>query len=636
MDKLDQLFPPKDDEKKRQPSGSNDSLESLFPDKAAQRREEPEKVRSGEGLREIGDAPELNKVLGDGAGAAFKASLGLLTSRTDEDARNVLKSQFPEATFSKSDQGTIVTLPSGDYLINRKGISGQDLIQFVTDLAAFTPAGRAGTVAGSVIKSGATEAGLQATNTAVGGDGVDAKDVGFAAGLGGAGKQAENFFGTLIDAYKSARAPAGNSAERQLVQEADQLGIPTMTSDVMPSETFAEKMILETGEKVPVAGTGAARAAQQEAREQALENFINQYGTPSYRTVIQSLKNRKDKIKTAAGNVLERTGQQLDNAGEIPLDNTFKVLDQVEQELSKKGVIGSSPALDNLYQLMDALTETPTTSFSALKENRTAFRDLINGFDSAERSQLGSRANALLQRVSDAMSSDMRSFAKQNLSPREYQQWRKANSVYQSEANALKKSRLKSVLDRGDITPEAVQGMLFSQKDSELELLYRSLTNEGRAAARAAIIDKVIQNLSRRSSGVSPNSFASELNKFGKPINVFFKGDEKRQLMGFKRVLEATRRAQDFSVTTPTGQAALGAGAGLAAFIAPAESIGSALTLGSMSRIYESRPVRNALIALSEVKPDTVEYRRALKNAQSVITAAAQSELRREQEEEQQ
>lgn len=573
---------------------------------------------------EIGSAPELNAL----SMPALRASYGLLASRGDDESESILKQQFPDATFQQTSKGRLVNLPSGQYYINKEGLSGQDVASFVTDMLAFVPAGRAQTFMGALLGAGATQAGKQLSAQAVGGEGVDPVDVGLAAALGGAGQQAEK---AVSAGARLLRGGQTGGVASSLTQQADELGVPLMTSDVIKPQTFATKTALESGEKVPLIGTGGQRAAQQEAREIALGNVLNQYGTPSYQSIVQGLKDQKNRITRAAGNVLQSIGAALDNAGQVPLTNTNRALTEVFDEFSKPGVIQSSPAMEKLMTLADALSSAPQT-FTTLKENRTAFRDIINGFDSAERSQLGSRANALLTKLSTAMTDDMTEFARVNLPEPDFNKWKNANAVYAREATKLKSSRIKSILDKGDITPEAAQTMLFSQKPSELKMLYGSLTNEGRAAARTAIIDKVVNNLSRRSSGVTPNSFATELNKFAPQVDVFFKGQEKKQLLGLKKVLDATRRAQDFNVTTPTGQVTLGAGSGLAAFLAPVETASGAITLGTAARIYESKPVRDALIKLAELPPNSAQFNSALTEIRAIMTAAAQAELNREDE----
>ena len=177
----------------------------------------------------------------------------------------------------------------------------------------------------------------------------------------------------------------------------------------------------------------------------------------------------------------------------------------------------------------------------------------------------------------------------------------------------------------GDVAPERVRTMLFSQQPSDVKRLYDGLTFEGRQNARAAIISDVVSKLRDRASGFTPNSFASELKKRGLQVSTFFKGEEKKQLEGLMKLLNATRRAQDAAVTTPTGQTLLGAGTGYLAFTDLFGTAGTLGTLGGLSRLYESAPVRNALLRLRSVPPGSTQFEQALREAQTALNAALQS-----------
>lgn len=412
------------------------------------------------------------------------------------------------------------------------------------------------------------------------------------------------------------------AAQAELIDQGRAAGIPMMTTDVIPPKTFPGKAIQQTAEKIPVAGTAPVRQAQQQMRQKAVADVADKYGEYSYDAIISSLKTQKNRIKAAAGAVLQRTGSTLDSVGNVPTPSTATATAAARQELQKPGVIQSSGAVDDLDQLITALG-TPQ-SFTTLKENRTAFREIVASTDKADRSQLTTRAKALLESVYKGMTDDMESFAQQNLNARQFTQWQKANEVYAGQARLLTRTKLKNVLDKGDVTPESVKQMLFSQNASEQKLLYGSLTGDGRKNARSAIISKAVEDLSKRASGLSPNSFASELKKYGSQIDVFFNGSEKQQLKGLGLVLDATRRAQDAAVTTPTGQQLIGGLAVTGIALDPIATLGTAGTLGALARIYESAPVRNALLRLGSVPPDSGGYAQALLNAQLAIAAAGQ------------
>lgn len=569
-----------------------------------------------ESLQEIGAAPELNKL----SVPAFKASLGLLSTGDTESLKGILSSQFgDDATFDEDEKGNvIVNFPSGSYALNKPGMSGQDVVRGVFDMLAYTPAGRAATIPTAMARSAVTEGVLETTEQELGGEAVSAGEIVGATVLGGFFKGAEDLVGA---GYRSLK---GSAPRNEVVEAATAAGIPTMTTDVIPPETFAGRMAQQTGEKIPFAGTGGLREEQQAMREQAVAGVAEKYGQFSYDAIIDSLKTQKNRIKKAAGNVLGSVGRSLDELGEIPTTNTSQAIAKATAELNKSGVIKSQAAINDLSVLTQSLNEVPQT-FTSLKENRTAFREIVKGADKAERTQLSSRAKSLLDNVEKAMKSDMTDHAKRNLTPKEFGQWSKANTVYFEEAQKLTKSRLKNVLDKGDITPESVQTMLFSQKPSEVKTLYQSLTANGRANARSAIISKVLGNLEKRAGGITPNAFATEMKKYNLNTGQFFKGEERKQLDGLLTALNATRRAQDAAVTTPTGQTVLGAGTGYAAFTDLTGTLGLLGTLGGLARIYESAPVRNALLRLAAAPKGSTQFEQALREAVEVMSAAAQA-----------
>lgn len=420
-------------------------------------------------------------------------------------------------------------------------------------------------------------------------------------------------------AYQAAKTP---TPENDIVQAGEQVGIPIMTTDVMPPRTFKGKTAQQIGEKVPVVGTGGMREKQQQAREKAVDEFTAKYTDFSYGDIVKSLKSNSDKVKKAAGSVLETTGKKLDPVDTIPLANTQKALQAAESELTKPGVIQSQSAIKDLQSLKTALLEQPPT-FTALKENRTAFRELLRGVDKPERSQLPSRAKGLLTKVEQAMKLDMDAFAKANLEPREYLKWQRANQVYFDEATKLKNVKVRNVLEKGDFTPEKVETLLFSRSPSEVKVLYDGLGKQGRDNAKAAIISKVTTDLSKRAAGITPNAFASALKKYDLQTSTFFKGEDRKVLTGLLKALDATRRAQDAGVATPTGQQLLGVVGGIGAVTMPAQVAIPAVTAGVLARSYDSRTARSALLRLARTPKNSDLFDRTVVDVQRAFVTTA-------------
>jgi len=570
-----------------------------------------------EALPNLGEAPEFNEM----SGRAFKANIGTFTTGDPDELQTIFKEQYGEdVTFTKDSKGNpIVNFPSGSYALNKPGASPQDIPKFFGDLLAFSPAGRARTVTSAAAKSMFGEAILEGVDVAVGGD-FKIEDIAEAAVLGGLFKSAEDAMGFIYRNLKGKGLPE----QTQLLREAEEAGIPIKTTDVLPPETFAGKTAQQITEKIPVVGTGAAREQQQQLRQSAVEKIVEQYNAPSYEGIVQSLKDQKSKVKKAAGNVIGATAEKLDAVGTVSIDNTETAIINALDELNKPGVIQSGKATADLDELIRAIDEAPQT-YTSLKENRTAFREILNSLDPTSRSQLTSKAKSDLNKVYTAMTKDMAEFAEQNLPAIEVVKLNKANRIYAEEATKLTKTKLKNILDKGDVTPESVKPMLYSKNLSETKLLYNSLTNEGRGNARAAIISKIAEDLSRRAGGITPNAFVNELKKYPNQMSVFFKGRDKKQLEGLRRVLEVTKRAQEASVSTPTGQQLIPLLTGGAAIAEPVTTAVAAVSIGSLARLYESPAVRNALLKLAGTRKGSTQFEQALADARQLLSVGAQA-----------
>lgn len=568
-----------------------------------------------EALPSIGDAPELNAL----SVPAFKSSLGLLLTSDNKASKGVLKEQFgDDVSFTQDAKGnTIVNLPSGQFALNKPGFSAQDLAKGAFDIAAFTPAAKAATITSAALKSGATEGLLETLEGGLGGE-VNPEEIAASGILGGFFKGAEDLIGAGMRSVKG-------TAARNISDVGEDVGIPVLTSDAIEDQSPIMKLTAEALEKIPFTGTGGMRVKQQKLREAAVNDIAERYGQFSYAAIVDSLKTQRKKVKEAAGNVLGEIGAKLDKKGEITLNNTINAINNAERDLAKAGVIKSNLAMNDLNTLIKAVVDAPQ-SFTTLVENNTAFREILKGADKPERSQFPSRAKAILENVSSAMKKDITKMARENLSLKDFNKWSQANDIYFEQAQTLTKSRLKNVLDKGDVTPESVKHMIFSKNPSETNLLYKSLTHLGKINARSAIISDVVDSLSKRAGGITPNAFVTEMKKRKLSVDTFFKGEDRKHLNGLLDVLDATRRAQESTVTTPTGQSLLvpGAGAAIGASAGPLPIIAT-LTVGALGRVYESPTVRNALLRLANTKKGSTAYERTLQEAIEAISAASQA-----------
>lgn len=418
------------------------------------------------------------------------------------------------------------------------------------------------------------------------------------------------------------------SPEQQAILDAGKAAeVPLMTSDVLPPGTFLGKQAQAVGERIPLIGTGAVRQAQQGTRQEAVSALAEKYGTPSYEAIVSSLKGKIGNIKRAAGNVIDKTGQQLDAVGNVTPTKSIQAIDNAISKLSQPNVFnpGNESHIQSLTDLKGVLSGGEQT-FTTLRQSRTAVRDLLDSTDAAGRSQLPSYPKKLITQVYGAMKNDMSDFASANLTPAQAAKLDRANNVYGNEANLLQRSRLKNVLDKGDITPENVRTLIYSNKPSENQILYNSLGTLGRQNVKSALINDAAE---KATSGevINPNRFGVELAKHNKKLDIFFKGDERKAINGLHRVLQITRRAQDAAAApTTTGATAVPYTLGGAAIANLPATIVAAVSGGALARAYESAPVRDLLLKLSNTRPNT---RAESAYVQSLISALRE-ELQRQ------
>lgn len=444
-----------------------------------------------------------------------------------------------------------------------------------------------------------------------------AKELGLNVGIGGAAKAISGAAGAAYRAAKGSVAPeladVARFAERQ--------DVPLMSSDVAPPETFVGRSAQAAAEKIPITGTGGAREAQQKARSKLVEEYAQKFGEYSPSDVVESLQRQTSKVKQAAGRVRSGISERMANAQAYPSNAIDAINDEVAR-LSKspsgeKLATADNQTIQQLLKYKDDLFADPT--FSNLDQLRTTFRENVKG----ERQVINNRSQAAINRIYSAMTKDMDTSIASTLGGDVLPKWKRANAVYAGEMEKIKKTRIKQVLDKGNITPEVVNNMLYSTKPSEAKMLYQSLDQKGKDAFRSGLISKAWEK-----SGGSPDRFLGQLKELDKNLNVAFKGQDKLYLDGLTKYLDYTKRAGQAGILTPTGQSLfqVGVPAAVAADVASTSGLttAGAFLYGGMARVYESKPIRNAILRLNGTKKGTTAFEKQAENVRRMISSAIQ------------
>lgn len=442
-----------------------------------------------------------------------------------------------------------------------------------------------------------------------------ATDLGTGVVLGGAINQLGRAAGA---AYRGVRGTIAPEAQ-QAIQFANAADVPLHTTDVLQPNSRVGRMAQTTAENIPFAGTSSMRAGQQEARSQLVDEFASRFGEYDPSIVVGSLKAKTSGIKRAAGNRLEQVQNAMTGVNIQP----SKAIQQIDTEiasLQKLGKVADNDTISKLQAYRDELTRNAGASgpmamdLQQLSGLRSQFRQDVKG----ERTVLPSRSDASIQRIYNAMTGDIDSAIGQNLGNDTLRRYKQANAIYADEANKLQNTRLKNVIMKGDLTPEVVNNMLFSKNKSEVQNLYRSVGQMGRAQMRNGIIGKAMEK-----SGGSPDQFLRQVNLMSNQTGIAFKGRDAAYLKGLKNYLESTKRAGQAGVTTPTGQQAVPFVAAAAAIASPKfAAIGGGY--GVLARLYESEIGRNAVLRLANTPRGSTAFEKALSDVERVLNSVAQ------------
>ncbi|ENL8208978.1 lytic transglycosylase domain-containing protein [Salmonella enterica] len=488
-----------------------------------------------------------------------------------------------------------------------------EALPYLTPVGTERIAAQAPTIAGRVAQGASrllaeNAVGSMAANSVQDNPEELATDLGTGVVLGGAINQLGRAAGAVYRGVRGAISPEA----QQAIRFANSADVPLHTTDVLPPNSRVGRMAQTTAENIPFAGTSSMRANQQEARSQLVDEFASRFGEYDPSIVIGSLKAKTSGIRKAAGNRLEQVQSAMTGVNIQPT----RAIQQIDDEIGKLQKLGQVADTDTISKLQAYRNELAKgdVNLEQLSRLRTQFRMDVRG----ERTQMPPPAEAAVQRVYRAMTGDIDNSIGQNLGNDTLRRYKQANAVYADEASKLQNTRLKNVLMKGDLTPEVVNNMLFSKNKSEVQNLYRSVGQVGRAQMRNGIIGKAMEK-----SGGSPDQFLRQVNLMSTQTGIAFKGRDAAYLKGLKNYLESTKRAGQAGVTTPTGQQTIPFILGIGTVTNPA-LVGVGGGYGLLARMYESEPARNAMLRLANTPRGSTAFEKALSDVERIVNSLAQ------------
>jgi hypothetical protein len=325
-----------------------------------------------ETLPDYAGMPELNTF----SMASFKSALGTMMTNPQETVQ-VIQANFPGVKVNQDEKGNFILQSSIDgqsYAI-KPGFQVSDIPRAAGAIAAFTPAGRAATLPGMAAGAGATQAAIEASQVATGGQ-FDVAEVGTAAAL------APIVPGVVrgVQAVRAARAPTPAAVPPTAAP-----GAPVGTA--MAPEVQAARVTVEaappmtpqelktTAKTAAEGGFGSTRAtsvlAGQAAPdpkviEAAQRLGIDEYLQPDHLTANQAYRELAQAVKSIPGSQtraaeiqgLNLVGQRADNLiTEIGGTTDLSKLNQAVRTELDQTVTNLTKQADKAYK--DLRTQVP-------------------------------------------------------------------------------------------------------------------------------------------------------------------------------------------------------------------------------------------------------------------------------------
>lgn len=438
-----------------------------------------------------------------------------------------------------------------------------------------------------------------------------------------------------VQAVSAARAPgvAARAAARdrqgvvgrEVVQAGQREGVRVLTSDVNPPTTQIGNLARATGERIPYAGTGGQRAAQQSERVGVARAIAEEYGvtgTDDFVGAVSADLNRtRGRILSGLTNRKDRIIDGVQGAVDAPL--AVRAIDEQIARLNGINNTAFAPVVQQLQNFRTVLTSGK--SLRQIEGNRRLLGDMFSDPNLANVRGDGQKA---LNAIYGPLREDMANFVRANAGEGAANALRNTNERLATMVGELEATNFRRALGTADTTPENVARLLFSKNESDVRRLAENLSPQGRSNAQSAIIYRAIESAGDIDAvaGLSPQKFANAIERYSRNIGVVFSKEDSLRLQGVQRLLQATQRASEAAAMPLTGvQNAVPIAA--VALTDVLGSGGAALTTGAigglLARVYESPAMRNRLIGLARSQPGSPQERRTVENI--IRTASSQS-----------
>ena len=402
-------------------------------------------------------------------------------------------------------------------------------------------------------------------------------------------------------------------ATQQIVDLAKKHGIDLGIGDLgnVDDQTRVGQEVRKFGAEIPLIGTAGHFVKQEKGRQNIINAVKARFGEYSPSALMDSALGKIQDIKGEANqdyrDILDRMNQT--NFPQLTQPKgTFKAIDDEIQRLTTNPNGTPKQSIDEktVNSLLNTRADLQADpSFQNLRDIRQNFRETVRG-DRVAWPNSGQRA---ANNIYSAMTGDLQNSVKNVLGDTAADKWHNANSALAQEINLEKQTKLKKLLNGGDVNPESIESLLYSMNESDGKNLYNHLDETGRRMAIAGIISKALKNATYDDGSPIPNKFINQFDKLYKNTNarIFFKGEDKKFVEGMATILNHTRFAGNIASAPDTGSraATIGAVGLIYAALTHPGLLAAPFVYSSVAHFYESPALRNLFIKLGGMKNKT-------------------------------
>lgn len=406
------------------------------------------------------------------------------------------------------------------------------------------------------------------------------------------------------------------------VQELEKLGkefnVQQSVGDITGQPLVKKAEVL--AENVPVIGFSGFRDTQQKQVARAAGEIVDGFSVNGdWAKILQtSLVDKAKAVRKVGGNLFNKVGSLANPLGNVPISKTNKAAREIIAEEQ-----GKVPEFrdQSLIDAVQKFTVDPQANFSGVRSIRSDLSDDISDFFTGKNAIVGKRGVDKLQKLKTALDDDMNDFANQQ-GGQIKKAWDRANSFWKKRVVPFKDTALAKAA-KTDTPDEIFKTFIKREGRDRSQKFFNALDKKGKEAVRFGILENAFQVASPTNKPFSAARFAKALEDFDAPAGVFFKGAEKKQLDGFKKLLRHVERSGQFAENPPTGQRLMLALFGTGAVLDPASTAIVGATGGAIRTLFTSATGKRLLLSANKFGEGTKALQKAIENFSSRTAAAA-------------